>query len=448
MPKNIDDVIIKERKRSIRDIPIPEGRHKMSETYVHPLSSEKKSTVIHTIEDTVAPPPPPTKVPHSFSRVSSPNKKFWLALVFGALVVMFSLLSYFDGATLSYLPKSQQLSFVNEAYVAYRTGEQAPLYSITKISLDDSAVVPASGEREVSRKASGNIVVYNNTTASIRLIATTRFETTSGLVYRIEDAIVVPARRTVNGVAQPGSLEVTVYADEPGENYNTGLADFVLPGLRDTANFESVYARSKTPMSGGFVGMEKIVSETDLESAKNGLESSLRAKLAEEASASIPSDFVLIPALSSFVFEEMPQTAGTSANNVTVNMRGHLNGVMFKRSDISTSLAMKKMNIESGQSVDLDGLEDLTFSYIGLAPRDPLQATEINFTVTGEARALFRTDEVALKSDLLGRHKSELPSVLNRYSSIEEANVTLKPFWKTSFPEKVEDIQIRKLPVQ
>ena len=448
MPKNIDDVIVKERRRSIRDIPIPEGRHKMSDTYTSPLSSERKSSVIHTIEDTVAPPPPPSDTPKNFSRSKFPRKKLWLSLVLGVLVVGFALLSYFDGATLSYLPRSQALSFVNEAFVAYRTGERVPLYSITKTSVDDSATVSASGEREVSRKASGDIVVYNNTTASVRLIATTRFETTSGLVYRIENAIVVPARRTVNGVAQPGSLEVTVYADESGENYNTGLSDFTLPGLRGTANFESVYARSKTPMSGGFVGMEKIVAEADLASAKGGLESSLRAKLVEEATRTLPADFVLIPSLSSFTFEELPQTAGTSQNTVTLNMRGHLNGVMFRRSELATSLASKKMNIATGESVDLDNLESLNFSYIGLPPLDPLQVTEINFTVTGEARALFRTDEVALKSDLLGRHKSDLPSILNRYPTMLEASATLKPFWKTSFPEKAEDIQIRKLPVQ
>ena len=81
--------------------------------------------------------------------------------------------------------------------------------------------------KEIERRASGKIIVFNNySTNSQRLIARTRFETLEGKIYRIRDAVVVPGISDKDGRKTPGSIEVTVFADEPGEEYNIGYTDF------------------------------------------------------------------------------------------------------------------------------------------------------------------------------------------------------------------------------
>src|SRR3989344_5462420 len=97
----------------------------------------------------------------------------------------------------------------------------------------------------------------------------------------------------------------------------------------------SVYARSKTEMSGGFVGVEKIVKKEDKTRVKAQLEAALKEELISEAKAQVPEDFILLPSLSSVTFEDLPQTDSLSRDSVTVNMRANLFGVMFKRSDLS-----------------------------------------------------------------------------------------------------------------
>jgi hypothetical protein len=71
----------------------------------------------------------------------------------------------------------------------------------------------------------------------------------------------------------------------------------------------------------------------------------------------------------------------------------------------------------------------------------------ISFKVTGESRAIWQIDEVALKADLVGRHKKDIPSILNNYPNILSATTTIRPFWKSSFPSNGKNIDLKKLPI-
>jgi len=78
----------------------------------------------------------------------------------------------------------------------------------------------------------------------------------------LSSAIDISSLFIENGKTVPGSIEVTVYADEPLSKYNIGLTDFTVPGFKGAPQFETFYARSKTPMTGGFTGMEPVVEES------------------------------------------------------------------------------------------------------------------------------------------------------------------------------------------
>lgn len=444
MPKNIvEDIIAPEKRKSIRDIPIPENRSRKS--------TSSKSTKV----DSVA----PASNPAPISRNGGGNKfkprikrkwgrNTWIAAVVAVVVLLFAVLSIFNGGTLAYTPKSQPITFNHDVYTASKSGENALLYSVVKLSAEKSTVAPANGEEQVSRKASGKIVVYNNaTTQAQTLIATTRFEATNGKVYRIKDGIKIPGKKTVNGQVQPGSIEVTVYADEPGEAYNQGLTDFTVPGLKGDARYSTIYARSKTAMTGGFVGKAKVVSEENLTKAKAEVKTGLDAQLMDEAKAQVPAEFVLIPELSTVTYEDLPQTdAGNGDANV--GMRANLNAVMFNKNDLSKYLASKKTSLTPEDVVVLEPLENLNFAFFGSAPSDLLSSDQMSFEVTGDAQLVWKTDEGALRADLVGKKKSEVQSVLNNYPSISKADVVIRPFWKRSFPGEITDITIKRAEVK
>ena len=436
MPRNIEDIIVPERRRSIRDIPIPEGRRNNNgHNFNIPPTENKSPTSLH--------PAPPI-----VNEVKRSRKGVWMAVGVAILVLIFALLAIFNGATLAYIPKSQAISFDSDSYTARKAGDGGLLFSVVKLSLDKGLEVSASGEEKIETKASGTIIIYNTSTKKQRLRATTRFETPDGKIYQVQDLITIPGKSMIGGVEKLGSLEVRVYAEHPGEEFNIGLSDFTLPGLKGTSLSSSVYARSKTEMSGGFVGVEKVVKNEDKTRVKAQLEAALKEELISEAKAQVPEDFILLPSLSSVTFEDLPQTDSLSKDSVTVNMRANLFGVMFKRSDLSNRLALDKITLASGELVDIVELDSLKFAFAGTLPTDLLILDEVKFSVTGGAVALWYTDEVALKADLIGKHKRDIPSVLNNYPTVLSATATIRPFWKSSFPEDGERIFIKKLPVK
>ena len=435
MPKKIEDIIISDRRRSIRDIPIPLSRRKS----VQPPPPSK----MEGGEDPVDSLPPVRPLIPRHKRGS--RKKVYLAGIVAILILLFATLSLFKGATLSYSPKSMALAFEGDTYTAHKSGTNGLFYSVVKLSRDKTLQAPAAGEENVSRKASGVIVVYNDSAESQRLIVNTRFESPSGKIYRIDKPITVPARRTVNGSTQPGSVEATVYADEPGEAYNSAPTDFTVPGLKGTPRFESVYARSKTPIAGGFVGKEKVVRPEDLSKAKTELQAFLREELFNEAEAEVPQDFILFRSLSTFSFEDMPQTAG-SGSNVALNMRGHFYGVMFKKSDLASFFAQEKLGVSSTDPIEISDYSALNITFASTAPSDLLDSNDITFRITGMGQAVWITDEVALRADLAGHNKKDVPGVLNNYPTIASANVTVRPFWKSSIPDDPSKIKINRLP--
>ncbi|OHB09938.1 MAG: hypothetical protein A3G05_01285 [Candidatus Zambryskibacteria bacterium RIFCSPLOWO2_12_FULL_45_14] len=444
MPKSIDDIIVVDKKRSIRDIPIPESRRNIPRYSPPFIPRSPEPPVTPNIDGSIN-----TENLEIKGLSRFPRKRLWIASGVALVVLIFAILSIWNGATLAYVPKSASLSFNNDIYTARKSGEGELLYSVVKLSKEKGVDVPASGEEQVSRKASGTIVVYNNaSTEAQRLIATTRFETTAGLVYRVAKDIVIPGKKTVAGVSQPGSIEVVVFADVAGEKYNIGLSDFTLPGLKGSARFSTIYARSKTVMSGGFVGTEKVVSGEEKTKARSQLETALREELISETTAQVPEDFILLPALSYVVFEDLPQTSSVNRGNVVINLRGNLYGVMFKRSDLFNHLAKEKTPLATGELVDIVDINALDVALMGGAPEGLPNSSEIKLSVTGQALALWRTDEVALKTDLAGRHKKDLSSILGNYPTVISATATIRPFWKSSFPDDVGRIKVEKLPVE
>ncbi len=476
MAKQIEDIIPNDKK-SIRDIPIPESRRKINlidNTYQAPSRSTAQPEPLPEDEETYHQPiyerpsqtfsdsrpvetsqPAPTPIPRpeapnhrDFSPYAKkrtlPRKPLIIASVIGLIILSLGIFSLFTGATVTYTPKSQSLSYSSDTFTAKKEGTpEELLFSVIKITEEKSAEAPASGEEKVNQKASGVIIVYNNSSPSPqRLIKTTRFETPDGKIYRIANDITVPGQKTVGGKTQPGSLEVTVYADQPGESYNMGLSDFTLPGLKGDPKFTTIYARSKTPMTGGLVGTVKKVSAEDKKTAETTIETGLKESLLNEASAQVPADFILIPTLSQTTFEKLPEGASTG-DKAIVRERGNFSGVIFKKSDLIRFIASKKTTVASTDMLDAD-LNTLIINFVQSPAGDLASENAITFNVSGDTMVVWISDEASIASQLKGKSKSELKQVLNNFPSIVEADAVVRPFWKRSFPDDIQKIKFIK----
>src|SRR3989344_755828 len=290
--------VVPSGKRSIRNIPLPNSKSRpstkdapLNETGVTKNSAQKTPS-------------------RRGASIKFSNLGIWVI----ALVVLIGL-GYagsflFVSATVTVIPKeiTVPIDLTGTASLEPADGELG--FTIATLSREGSKKIPASGEEKVERKASGKIIIYNNNGMNgQKLVANTRFETPDGLIFRIQESVLVPGQKTVSGVATPGSITATVHADQPGEKYNVGLSDFTIPGFKSDSRFVKIIAKSdpKFPIKGGFVGAVKKIAPTDAASAKLAIETQLKNELQEDLKSQIPDSHVLFNKAFTFSFEELPQ---------------------------------------------------------------------------------------------------------------------------------------------
>ncbi|PIU99311.1 hypothetical protein COS59_00465, partial [Candidatus Wolfebacteria bacterium CG03_land_8_20_14_0_80_36_15] len=120
----------------------------------------------------------------------------------------------------------------------------------------------ATGKKNVERKARGEVTIYNTYSSDDQpLIANTRLLTPDGKVFRLEKLIVVPGAKIIEGKIVSSSVKTSVVADKAGQEYNIGpVSHFTIPGFQGSEKYQSFYAKSDTPMTGGFVGEVAVPS--------------------------------------------------------------------------------------------------------------------------------------------------------------------------------------------
>lgn len=219
-------------KKSIRDVPLPTRRQ--------PSNISSNNASIESIDSSVIPvrtvstsSAVSTNLPEKnvnqveeetvFSNYSEINyrsgfrKTPWLiggAILFGALL---SFIFLYAKADVLIMIKNDVVDATLSA-TSTRDGANATIpYSIITLTKEESIEVPAgttlknttapkpvvqtttttSGSQNIisGKKAFGTITISNNTESSQTLVATTRFQTKDGLVYRIDKDITVPARK-------------------------------------------------------------------------------------------------------------------------------------------------------------------------------------------------------------------------------------------------------------
>ena len=262
----------------------------------------------------------------------------------------------------------------------------------------------------------------------------------------MREPVVVPGRKILNGEKIPGSVEVTVYADAPGEKYNVGLTDFTVPGFKGTPRYEAFYARSQTKMAGGFSGIVKTVSNEQLDKAKNELGTALRAKLLQKAHSQKPDNFILYnDAVFFSLDEDRARAIQTDVNKdeVDVVVSGTLHGLIFNEKILSQFLAKILIpSLGAQEEVGIKDLDSLTFAVSNKELFSPTEDTALSFVIQGSPQIVWQFNIEGLRMDTLGKSKAEFKEVLTMYGSIQKAEVVLRPFWKGAFPEDPKHIEI------
>jgi len=382
------------------------------------------------------------EAPRDYSNRKPTSFGLWFIALIALIFLFFSFTVLFSGTKVVVTPKTQNVSFDTNFQAEKNAGPGILSYEVMTVTREVSRQVTSTGEEFKEDKASGTIIVYNDYNAqSQKLIATTRFETPEGLVYRIKDPIVVPPQtRDASGKKTPGSIEAEVFADEPGEKYNVGLKDFVVPGFKGSPQYDGFYARSKTEMTGGFSGVVKTVSDKDRNDSVGGMQSELREMLLEELRAQVPEGFILYDDSIVFDFDTVPDTV--EGTKVYVSLKGSISAAVFEKQNLSEHIARTEFENYDNLPIIGENLESMVFVLADKEDIDIINDSKLDFSLKGSTKLIWQYNADNLKADLVGRRKRDIDWVLAEYPSIIEAEIVMRPFWKRAFPENPKKIKV------
>jgi hypothetical protein len=369
-------------------------------------------------------------------------KRIPLLLVLGAaLILALTLYITLGSARIIIHPQKQKLDF--ELKVSASSGTTAVNSDFNQIpgqrfkdQKEEAGVFPVTGQKDVVQKASGRITIFNETFSAQRLVATTRFKSPEGLIFRIPQTITVPPATKAGPEIVPGSIESIVSADRPGAEYNIAPARFTIPGFEGTPKFDEFYARSGKPMTGGLIGPAKVVTEEDFALAQETLTKSVRDAIIHSLKSQSGGLKILDSAAVKMETPRASAKVGEAAEALQMSIKGAVDTIAFRESDVVELI---------GDFVSKkDGLElltkDLKINYANLAAG--ADGTLVSFDVQINGWAAAKIDKDAIQKDVAGMNGKSIRSYFERIKEVESARVILSPFWVRNIPKDPEKISI------
>lgn len=367
-----------------------------------------------------------------------------IAGAFGASALM-------SGAEVSVYPHHRSPN-INAKLVAYPDVRSEELtYELMPLEEVAERQVKASGQETVTTQTTGLIEIIKTTPGAERLIKNTRFRSPDGLVFRIQESVVVPGAVTDSeGNSVPGTIQAEVFADEAGDEYNLAAGTrFDVPGFQEngfTELYNAIYAENRSALTGGYDGPRFMIDEKELETARQALHVELRDRLLEMMEEQKPAGYVIFEDAVSVTFNSLPAVE-YGDDLVTIKEQAVLQLPLFPKENFASYIAGATIPGYEGDAVRIDNYDELTFSYSSATTSNTNLAnlTSLEFNLTGEPLIVYTFDETRLKADILGAPKTALTQILGKYPAIDRAEAVVRPFWQRSFPGELNDITITEV---
>ncbi len=369
-----------------------------------------------------------------------------LFILVGIGVIGFAFLSL-PKAKVEITPKREIISFdmaisADKGISEINFAEKKIPAQLIRMEREASASFLSSGKKLKESKARGTITVYNNYSSSSQaLVATTRFISENGKLFRTTSTANIPGATVAGGKITSSTYDVEVVAAEPGEDYNIGPSTFSIPGFAGTPKYTGFYGKSAQPMTGGFKGEIKFITKDDVSGARKNLEGQL-SNLEGEVSSKIPQNLKLIERALGVAFEEasLPK-AGEETEKFDMALKGVVSALVFSEDDvkklIEENIAAKIINDKKS----LPKTQKIVYSIKSINLNDG----KMDLSVKAEESVTWRIETESLRESLASKTIPEVKEYLSSSVSIENAKVTLWPFWVKRFPSKPEKIKIEEI---
>lgn len=293
-----------------------------------------------------------------------------------------------------------------------------------------------------NQKARGTVVISNAYSKEEQsLVATTRFETPDGKIYRLTKGVTVPGMADIGGKETPGTIEAEVVADQAGEGYNIGASEFTIPGFKGSPKYQKFSAKSSKPFVGGGSASEglTIVSKADLDKTESEAKADAKARFLEEAAASLGAGEKII--------EESVDVAPrsvTAPQSGTAAASFEYRGTFQVRAFVVSEGAVRS-KAEAGAAKEAAGIMfhpvsvSLTYGEVSADYDRRAARFRAHALITLESDV----DADRFRTAIAGQEQSGIEQALGAFPGIKKISIDFSPEWfVTSVPEDEDRISI------
>lgn len=385
---------------------------------------------------------------------------FWKPLVIiVAILVIAMVISYFSFASvqIEIWPQTQTYHLKEKVEISTKqnqvdlTAKVLPGKIIQKTQ-QDFQEFPVKVKTFKKEQARGVIRVYNDYSSAPQvLIASTRFVSAEGKLFRSEKKVTIPGQAKEGSKLTPGFFDVEVAAAEAGSDYNIGPSTFSIPGFNGTPKYTAFYGKSSSAMTGGFVGEMPDVSQKDLDSAKDNIVASLSKKGKEVLKKELAADYIFLDQAQSHEVAEAVPVIDKNPKAQTFKFQVKLLSkiLVFKMSDLQDFAA----KIILSQATQNDFPKDSFWTEKKIVPdilkmnyqldsidwQDEKMILNLDFS----SQTYLAFDELSLKKSLAGKSLRETQTLLENQDYISRAKIKILPLTTRKIPQNLKKIKIK-----
>ena len=299
----------------------------------------------------------------------------------------------------------------------------------------------STGKAVKEEKSEGIVRIFNDySTSSQSLIATTRFVSSEGKLFRLVERVVVPGQTLEKGKLVPGTVDALVRADVTGQEYNIGPSAFSIPGFAGTPKYTFFYAKSFSAMKGGFRGETLIVSAEDLEKARQVTRTKIEEKIDNALNNRTLPGLLLVKENASLNILEQGPTAkvGDAVKTFDYQIRAKKETVLLAEDDLMTLV----------QTDLLSKLEDQQRFLPESIQINP--SIETLDTATGKTRLSLKIsvkiytnlESGPLKEQLSEKSIREVQQSFQNLSQVSRAKIKIFPSFFKNLPKDLDKIEL------
>lgn len=361
----------------------------------------------------------------------------WRFIIFTIFLLLVVFYFSFSKLTIAISPKGETLNdnLLLKVQPAGVVGENTEtdfreeiVGTVKEIALAEEKTFSATGEEFIGEEISGKVKIINNSNKSQPLVATTRILSPDNKLFRIKDAVNVPAG---------GEVEVDIYTEKPSEELAIRATTFTIPGLWLGLQ-DKIYAKS----SEDFVYRQKVkkyIKASDIEGATKEMNDLLLAKARLSQKSVTADNETLYNTLDATSFE-ISAKAGETKDNFVIKAKGSLVLVEFSKEQVAKLAATKLALVVPDDKELADySADNIYYTFENYDAKTGVATIKASF---GGTMVLKSNTEIIDKKQLVNLNRQQLENYLKTFPEIKSYELKFSPAFINRAPRLPERIKI------